>query len=82
MNTSDIKLELLNKLETLKGTRLEEAYGVLLNYINGNIDIDEWKDLSKEQKDALKLGINQLKEGKGISHKSVISEMKERFSND
>lgn len=81
MNASDIKIDLFRKLDTLKGSRLEEAYGILLNFINSNNEINEWQNLTQEQKDAIMLGINQLDKGQGKDHKSVMSQMRKRYTN-
>ena len=40
MDASEIKIDLFRKLDTLRGQRLEEAYGLLLNFINGKSEID------------------------------------------
>lgn len=81
MNASDIKIDLFRKLDSLKESRLEEAYGLLLNFINSNNEINDWNNLSNEQKDAIKIGVKQLNEGKGRDHKSVMSDIRKRFSN-
>lgn len=81
MNASDIKIDLFRKLDTLKGSRLEEAYGILLNFINSNNEINEWQNLTQEQKDAILLGIKQLDKGQGKDHKSVMSSVRKRYSN-
>ena len=82
MNASDIKIDLFRKLDSLKESRLEEAYGLLLNFINSNNEINDWNNLSNEQKDAIKIGIEQLNEGKGRDHKSVMSDIRKRFLKD
>lgn len=82
MNTAEIKIELFRKLDSLKDNRLEEAYGVLLNFINSRNEIDEWQNLSTEQQDAIQLGIEQLDKGEGRQHKDVISDFRNRFVNE
>jgi hypothetical protein len=54
---------------------------MLLNFINGKSQIDDWKNLTSEQKDALNLGIEQLDKGQGRNHGSVMTDMRKRFSN-
>jgi hypothetical protein len=81
MNASDIKIDLFRKLDSLKGSRLEEAYGILLNFINSKNEIDEWQNLTKDQKDAIIFGVKQLDEGLGKDHKSVMSQMRKRYTN-
>ena len=81
MNSAEIKIDLFRKLDSLKGNRLEEAYGMLLNYINGKNDIDDWQNLTIEQQNAIKVGIDQLDNGKGREHKKVISDIRKRYTN-
>ena len=82
MNTAEIKIELFRKLDSLKENRLEEAYGVLLNFINSRNEIDEWQNLSLEQQNAIQLGIDKLNKGEGRQHKDVMSDFRIRFLND
>jgi predicted transcriptional regulator len=81
MNSAEIKIDLFRKLDTLKGKRLEEAYGMLLNYINGKSELDDWQNLTTEQQNAIKLGIEQLNNGEGREHKKVMSDIRKRYSN-
>lgn len=82
MNTAEIKIDLFRKLDSLKGNRLEEAYGVLLNFINSRNEIDEWQNLSMEQQNAIELGIEQLDRGEGRKHKNVMSDFRNKFINE
>ena len=82
MNAAEIKLDLFRNLDSLKGSRLEEAYGMLLNYINGKSDIDEWKSLTPEQQEAIKLGVEQLERGEGRNHRDVISNARNKYLNE
>ena len=82
MNASEIKIDLFRKLDSLKGKRLEEAYGMLLNFINSKNEIDEWQDLSKEQQEEILLGVEQLDKGEGRSHKVVMADLRKRYTDD
>lgn len=44
MSLADLKIELFRKLDKLNGESLKEAYGLLLNYMNSNAEINEWDD--------------------------------------
>lgn len=81
MDASEIKINLFRKLDTLRGRRLEEAYGLLLNFINSKSEIDDWQNLTSEQKDAIQLGIEQLNNGQGRDHKTVLTDIRKRYSN-
>lgn len=82
MNASEIKIDLFRKLDSLKGKRLEEAYGMLLNFINSKNEMDEWQDLSKEQQEEILLGVEQLDKGEGRSHKDVMADLRKRYTDD
>ena len=82
MNSAEIKIDLFRKLDGLKDERLKEAYGLLLNHINGDTDIDDWDNLTPTQQEAIKLGLKQLDEGKGRPHNEVLSEFRKRFLDD
>ena len=81
MDASEIKINLFRKLDTLRGQRLEEAYGLLLNFINSKSEIDDWQNLTSEQKDAIQFGVEQLNNGQGRDHKAVMSDIRKRYSN-
>ncbi|NBG67294.1 hypothetical protein [Acidiluteibacter ferrifornacis] len=82
MNSAEIKIDLFRKLDALKGKTLEEAYGILVNYINGESDVNEWQNLTDEQQAAILHGVEQLENGQGRSHNEVMIEMRNRFVND
>lgn len=82
MNAAEIKINLFRKLDSLKGKRLEEAYGMLLNYINGKNELDEWQNLTEEQQNAIRLGVDQLNNGQGKKHHDVMTDLRKRFEND
>ena len=82
MNPAEIKIDLFRKLDSLKGANLKEAYGLLLNHINGSNNLSDWDNLTFEQKDAIKLGLTQLDDKMGRSHTDVISGLRNRFINE
>lgn len=81
MNAAEIKIDLFRRLDSLKGNRLEEAYGMLLNFINGKSDVDDWQDLTSEQQEAIKIGIEQLDRGEGRNHTNVMSDIRKKYLN-
>jgi len=81
MNAAEIKIDIFRRLDSLKGNRLEEAYGMLLNFINSKEDIDEWQSLTPEQQAAIKLGIDQLNKGEGRKHSDVMSDFRKKYLN-
>ncbi|WP_055437660.1 hypothetical protein [Lacinutrix algicola] len=81
MNSAEIKIDLFRKLDSLKGNRLEEAYGMLLNYINGKNELDDWQSLTQEQQDGIRFGVEQLDNGEGKKHSKVMSDIRKRYTN-
>ena len=81
MNSAEIKIDLFRKLDSLKGKQLEEAYGMLLNYINGKNEPDDWQSLTQAQQNAIRLGVEQLDNGEGRAHSKVMSDIRRRYTN-
>jgi len=79
MNPAEIKINLFRKLDSLKSSNLKEAYGLLLNYINGKNELSDWDILTIEQKEAIMRGVSQLDSGEGKPHTNVISDLRNRF---
>ena len=80
MTVSDLKLKLFRQIDTLEKSKLEEIYGVLLNYINGQKDVTEWNKLSDTQKKGIIDSIDQLESGKGIPNKVVIDKFRKKYN--
>jgi hypothetical protein len=80
MTVSDLKLKLFRQIDTLEKNKLEEIYGVLLNYINGQKDVTEWNKLSDTQKKGIIDSIDELESGKGIPNKVVIEKFRKKYN--
>ncbi len=80
MNTAELKLLIFRKIDSLEKNKLQEIYGVLVNYINGQKDINDWKDLTEEQKQGISDAISEIDSGKGIPHDKVISKFRKKYS--
>jgi hypothetical protein len=76
MTVSDLKLKLFREIDALEKSKLEEIYGVLINYINGQKDISEWSKLSDIQKHGIFEAIEEIKDGKGIPNKVVLDKFR------
>jgi len=79
MNTSELKLKLLQEIDTLEKSKLQEVYGYVQNIIRGNKDLEDWDNLSAVQQEGLKTAINDIDSGYGISHKDVIAKYRKKF---
>ena len=80
MTVSDLKLKLFRKIDSLEKSKLEEIYGVLINYINGQKDISEWEKLSDNQRQGIIDSIDEIESGKGIPNKVVIDKFRKKYS--
>jgi len=81
MTVSDLKLKIFRQIDVLEKDRLEELYGVLMNYINGQKNLDEWDKLTEEQKQGLIDSIGEIEAGKGIPHSEVMSRLRKKYTN-
>ena len=73
MNTSELKLKLFRQIDLLDNNRLEELYGILINYINGQKEINNWNKLTKSQRKGIIAAIDEIDTGKVIPHEKVIA---------
>ena len=81
MTVSDLKLKIFRQIDSLEKSRLEEFYGLLLNYVNGKKDISDWDKLSETQKQGILYAIDELDSKKGVSNKVVIDKFRKKYSN-
>jgi len=81
MTVSDLKLKLFRQIDSLEKDRLEELYGVFLNYINGKKDMDDWNELNEEQKQGIVDAIDEIDAGKGIPHTKVMATIRKKYTN-
>jgi len=80
MTVSDLKLKIFRQIDSLEKNRLEEFYGLLLNYVNSKKDISDWERLTPLQKQGLMDAIDQMDSGKGISHNDVIDKLRKKYN--
>ena len=80
MTVSDLKLRIFRKIDTLEKNKLEEFYGLLLNYINGQKDITDWNKLSTNQKQGILDAIKEIDSGNGIQNNKVIDKFRKKYS--
>jgi len=81
MTVSDLKLKIFRQIDSLEKSRLEEFYGLLLNYINGKKDVSDWEKLSAAQKQGILDAIEEVDSEKGIEHKVVIDKFRKKYFN-
>ena len=81
MTVSDLKLKIFRQIDSLEKSRLEEFYGLLLNYINGKKDVSDWEKLSAAQKQGILEAIEEVDSEKGVEHKVVIDKFRKKYFN-
>ena len=82
MNIVEIKLALIEKINSLEPSKFNDLYGIIMNYINGESDIEaEWNMLSEEQKKGINHAINEIDSGNQIHHENVISKYRNKYNN-
>ena len=81
MTVSDLKLKIFRQVDSLEKSRLEEFYGLLMNYVNGKKDISDWDKLSDAQRQGIWDAIDEIDSQKGVSNKVVIDKFRKKYSN-
>lgn len=76
MTTADLKLKIFRQLDSLQKNRLDEVYGLLMNYFRSQKDIDDWDNLSDEQKQGIIDAVEQMTQEKNISHQKVMKKVR------
>jgi hypothetical protein len=80
MTTSDIKLRLFRQIDSLEKSKLEELYGVVVNFINGQKELTDWNTLTESQKSGIFDALEEIENGKGIPHQDVMSKYRNKYS--
>lgn len=80
ITVAELKLKIFRQVDSLEKSRLEELYGVMLNYINGQKDLDDWIKLTTEQQQGIIDAIEEIESGKGIPHETVMTNIRRKFS--
>lgn len=81
MNASDLKLEIFRQIDSLDKDRLEEIYGVLVNFLQSKNDLEDWEKLTKEQQQGITNAIEEIDNDKGIAHQSVMDHIRKKYTN-
>jgi len=79
MTTSDIKLRLFRQIDSLEKSKLEELYGVVVNFINGQKELTDWDTLTESQKSGIFDALEEIENGKGIPHQDVMSKYRNKY---
>ncbi|SHI74856.1 hypothetical protein SAMN05444280_105127 [Tangfeifania diversioriginum] len=79
MDTTNIKIKLIKEIDSLDNKNVKELYGIVMNFINGKVESENWDNLTEIQKAGIELGINQLDQNKGLDHDMVMEELKKKY---
>ena len=77
MNTSDIKLELFRKIDSLNEDELKRCYQPILSLLNSS----EQYSLNKQEKEAIDEALEYSKKGETLSHDEVVREARKKYPN-
>lgn len=78
MSASELKLKLFREIDTLEKSKLEQLYGILLNFFNKDDDTEEWNSLSKTQKKGILDAIDEMDSSEGISNESLLDKYRNK----
>jgi hypothetical protein len=82
MTTSDLKLKIFREIDSLEKSKLEDIYGVIINYINGQRDISDWNKLTANQQQGIYDAIGEIEAQKGLSNDLVLEKFRKKYSHD
>ncbi len=80
MTAADLKLKIFRQVDSLEKNHLEEVYGLLKNYLRGNKGLDEWNQLTEDQKKGIFDAIEDIDDGKGIPHDTVMTSIRRKYA--
>jgi hypothetical protein len=79
MSVANLKIKLIKEIDSLDNKNIEKLYGIVMNYINGQVESENWDSLTDIQKAGIESGIYQLDHGTSISHEIVMEELKKNY---
>jgi len=79
MKSAELKLDLFRRIDRLKGPQLQQAYGVILNYLRSRETEEDWNDLSEEERNSILKGLEDYDKGDVIPHHQVVAEAKAKY---
>jgi hypothetical protein len=80
MSITEMKQELLERIEQANDGQLVEMYGLLLNYKNGHDDeASNWDDLPQWQQQAILKGLEEAESGLGTPLDVVNERLRNKY---
>ena len=80
MNTTELKINLHDKIEHADNKQLKEIYGLLINYFNGQYSPEEeWDSLPESHKRQIMKGLEEANAGLGTPAKEVSDRLRKKY---
>jgi hypothetical protein len=79
MEEAALKLELHDKIEHADIKQLQEIYGLVISYLNGQEILGEWDSLPEYQKERIEKSIRQANDGLGTPARDIIQRTREKY---
>ena len=80
MNAAELKIKIFRQVDLLDSRKLDEVYGVLMNYVNGNVETNEWIGVNHSEQQNIEAAIKELDSGKGIPHEQIMNKYRKKYS--
>ena len=78
MSGAEIKIKIFRQIDSFDSDKLNEFYGMMLNFINSKKENDEWIGVTDIEKKGIESAIKELDSGKGITHEQVLSKIRKK----
>ncbi|WP_396169565.1 hypothetical protein [Flavobacterium sp.] len=80
MSTAELKLKLFREIDTLEKSKLEQIYGIVLNFINKENDTEEWNALTSTQQEGIQDAIDEMNISNGLDHNELIEKYANKYA--
>lgn len=80
MSTAELKLKLFREIDTLEKSKLEQIYGIVLNFINKKNDTEEWNALTSTQQKGIQDAIDEMNISNGLDHNELIEKYTNKYA--
>jgi len=79
MNATEIRSELLKKIDAMSIAQLKEFYGLFQNYFTGSDIAEEWRAMPAPQKAKIEKGITQADAGNTKPLNVVTTRLRQKY---
>jgi len=76
MKTAEIKSDIVQKISKLSRSKLFQIKGYIENCEHEDVELEDWKALTPQQKERLNESLSQLNSGQSVAHSKVMKELK------